>query len=194
MTTKKHDWLDYILFILVGLYNLSILLFTILWLFTNFFKDYKTTLSSVTELSVNEGVTYGLFFSGLLGGSFYCLRKFYQRLGDTFTPISTQPNNLSRGINIKTWFFWYLYRPIQGGVLALILLSLLNSNLITIKQFTPENIKSYYTLISLGFLSGFGSHELIHKIEEIIKVLFAKAKLSSSNAETKVKENNNSKS
>ncbi|MNY10785.1 hypothetical protein D3C86_1437810 [compost metagenome] len=100
---------------------------------------------------------------------------------------------MARGINIKTWFFWYLYRPIQGGVLALILLSLLNSNLISIKQFTPENIKSYYTLISIGFLSGFGSHELIHKIEEIIKVVFAKAKLGASNAEAKVKDNNESR-
>jgi hypothetical protein len=193
MTIKKHDWVDYFLIVLVGFYNLTLLLFTIIWLFTNFFKEYKIKLTSVSELAVNEGVTYGLFFSGILGGSFYCLRKFYQRLGDTFTPISPDPNNISRGINIKTWFFWYLYRPIQGGVLALILLSLLNSNLISIKQFTPENIKSYYTLISIGFLSGFGSHELIHKIEEIIKVLFAKAKLNSSNTETKVKENNESR-
>lgn len=185
MTTKKHDRVDYFLIVFVGLYNLTLLIFTIVWLFTNFFKEYKTTLSSISELEVNEGVTYGLFFSGILGGSFYCLRKFYQRLGDTFTPISPDPNNLARGINIKTWFFWYLYRPIQGGVLALILLSLLNSNLISIKQFTTENIKSYYTLISIGFLAGFGSHELIHKIEEIIKVLFAKAKLNSSNAENK---------
>lgn len=193
MGEKKHDGIDYALLVLVGAYNLGILLFTIIWLFTNYFKEYKTTLSSVAELSVNEGVTYGLFFSGMLGGAFYCLRKFYQRLGDTFTPIAPDPNSLSRGINIKTWFFWYMYRPIQGGVLALILLSLLNSNLISIKQFTPENIKSYYTLISLGFLAGFGSHELIHKIEEIIKVVFAKAKLGASNAETKVKENNDSK-
>lgn len=193
METKKHDRIDYFLLVLVGVYNLGILIFTIIWLFTNYYKEYKTTLSSVTELSVNEGVTYGLFFSGMLGGAFYCLRRFYQRLGDTFTPIAPDPNSLSRGINIKTWFFWYLYRPIQGGVLALILLSLLNSNLISIKQFTSENIKSYYTLISLGFLSGFGSHELIHKIEEIIKVVFAKAKLGTSNAETKVKENNESK-
>jgi hypothetical protein len=193
METKKHDWLDYLLIILVGLYNLAILFFTIIWLFTNYFLENKKLLTSISELGVNEGVTYGLFFSGLLGGSFYCLRKFYQRLGDTFTPISPDPTNIARGINIKTWFFWYLYRPIQGGVLALILLSLLNSNLISIKQFTAENIKSYYALISIGFLSGFGSHELIHKIEEIIKVLFAKAKLGTSNAESKVKENNESK-
>jgi hypothetical protein len=193
METKKHDWLDYLLIVIVGLYNLTILFFTIIWLFTNYFLENKKLLTSISELGVNEGVTYGLFFSGLLGGSFYCLRKFYQRLGDTFTPISPDPTNIARGINIKTWFFWYLYRPIQGGVLALILLSLLNSNLISIKQFTAENIKSYYALISIGFLSGFGSHELIHKIEEIIKVLFAKAKLGNSNAESKVKENNESK-
>ena len=193
METKKHDWLDYLLIVVVGLYNLAILFFTIIWLFTNYFLENKKSLTSISELGVNEGVTYGLFFSGLLGGSFYCLRKFYQRLGDTFTPISPDPTNIARGINIKTWFFWYLYRPIQGGVLALILLSLLNSNLISIKQFTSENIKSYYVLISIGFLSGFGSHELIHKIEEIIKVLFAKAKFGASNAESKVKENNESK-
>lgn len=76
MGEKKHDWIDYALLVLVGVYNLGILLFTIIWLFTNYFKEYKTTLTSVAELSVNEGVTYGLFFSGLLGGSFYCLRKF----------------------------------------------------------------------------------------------------------------------
>lgn len=189
MTTKKLDWLDYLLLIVVALYNVAILLFTIIWLFTNYFIENKKSLSSISELGVNEGVTYGLLFSGLLGGSFYCLRCFYQRLGDTFTPISPDPTNPARGINIKTWFFWYLYRPIQGGVLALILLSLLNSNLMTIKQFTTENIKSYYTLISIGFLSGFGSHELIHKIEEIIRVLFAKGKLGGSNSENKVKEN-----
>lgn len=193
METKKHDWIDYTLLVLVGLYNLIILLFTLVWLFTNYYIEDKKSLSTISELGVNEGVTYGLFFSGLLGGAFYCLRKFYQRIADTFTPIAPDPTSLSRGINIKTWFFWYLYRPIQGGVLALILLSLLNSKLISIKQFTPENIKSYYTLISIGFLSGFGSHELIHKIDEIIKVVFAKAKFGASNAETKVNENNNSK-
>ena len=83
MTTKKHDRVDYFLIVFVGLYNLTLLIFTIVWLFTNFFKEYKTTLSSISELEVNEGVTYGLFFSGILGGSFYCLRKFINKKKQT---------------------------------------------------------------------------------------------------------------
>lgn len=191
MNQKKHDGLDKFLIVLVAIYNLTIIAFSLLWLFTNSFRVFKNSLTAITELEVNETITYGLFFSGLLGGSFYCLRSLYQRLGDTFTPITQEPDNLAKSLNIKTWFFWYLYRPIQGGVLSLILLSLLNSSLISIKQLTPESLKSYYTLIAIGFLSGFGSHELIQKIQEVIQVVFAKAKIGNTNSESKVKENNN---
>jgi len=187
----KHDKLDYALIFLAALYNLGLLFFTLLWIFSNTFKAYKSTLIQVANLNVNESVTYGLFFSGVLGGAFYCLRTFYQKLGEAYTPIEKSDPQPSKVFNIRTWFFWYLYRPIQGGVLALILLSLVSSNLLVIKQFDSNNIKSYYSLIAIGFLSGFGSHEVIHKIQEIIKVLFAKAATTQSNAATKFKENKN---
>lgn len=191
MIQKKHDGTEMFLIVLIALYNLAILFIALLWIFTNSFRGFKSSLSTISLLDVNETITYGLFFSGLLGGSFYCLRSLYQRLGETFTPIGNVTVTPSSGLNIKTWFFWYLYRPIQGGVLALILLSLLNSNLISVKQLTHEDLKSYFTLIALGFLSGFGSHELIQKIQEVISVVFAKAKLGGTNSEDKVKENNN---
>ena len=41
--------------------------------------------------------------------------------------------------------------------------------------FDENSFTSLYTQIALGFLAGLGSHELIHKIDEIIKVLFAKS-------------------
>ncbi len=190
MEIKKHDKTDITLIVITVIYNLALMLFTLLWIFTNSFQSIKSNLTIISVFELNENITYGLFFSGVLGGTFYCLRGLYQRLGDAYTPLNNQTANPAGVLNIKVWFFWYLYRPIQGGVLALILLTLLNSNLISIKQISPDNLKSYYTLVAIGFLAGFGSHELIHKIEELIKVLFAKAKISSSNSSDKVKENN----
>jgi hypothetical protein len=166
------------------------MIFSVFWLFTNSFLEFKQGLTVHNFLKINENVTYGLFISGVLGGSFYCLRALYQRIGETYTPIDLGDANRSKGLNIKPWFFWYLYRPIQGGVLALILLALLNSKLLSISELDENALKSYFSLIGIGFLSGFGSHELIHKIQELISVLFAKSKIGSSNSSTKVKENN----
>ena len=190
MDRSKHDGIDIFLIVFVALYNLALQVCTALWIFSNTFSNYKKSLTDITSFQINESVTYGLFFSGVLGGSFYCLRSIYQRLGEAYTPIDSKPPNPGQTFNIKVWFFWFLYRPLQGGILALIILSLLNSHMLSTKQLTEDNIKSFYGLVAVGFLAGFGSHELIHKIQELIQVLFAKAKLASTNSEDKVKENN----
>jgi len=187
---EKHDGWDKFLMFAIALYELALLIFTTIWLFTNAFAEYKTQFVQLSGLDINETVTYGLFFSGVLGGSFYCLRALYQRLGEAYTPIDGSEPKPRRAFNVKAWSLWYFYRPIQGGVLALILLCLLNSNLVAIKQLSGESLKSYFTLIAVGFLAGFGSHELIHKIQEIIQVTFAKSKLAATNSGEKVKENN----
>lgn len=148
-------------------------------------------MTDIGHLQVNEMVTYGLFFSGALGGAFYCLRGLYQRLGEAYTPIDNKEPDPKKVFNVRVWFFWYLYRPIQGGVLALICLALFNSHLLSIKELDSSQLKSFYSLIAIGFLAGFGSHELIHKVQEIIQVVFAKSKVNtSSNSEKKVNENN----
>ena len=192
MKTNRHDFLDYILIAIAAIYNLSLMVFTLLWLFTNNFKAYKDGFTSIAGTGVNEAVSYGLFFSGVLGGTFYCLRGLYQRLGEAYTSVEGVTPNPSQILNIKVWFFWYLYRPLQGGCLALIILSLLSSNLLTVKNIDVENLKSFYTYIALGIIAGFGSHEVIRKIEELIQVLFAKAKNTTTNSESKVKENKGS--
>ena len=186
---KKITLRELIITILIAIYNLSIMFFTLLWIFTNVFKYNKSKLGNLELFDVNENVTYGLFLSGMLGGTFYCLRSLYQRLGETFTPIKAQKEGESNSLNMTTWFFWYFYRPIQGGVLSLILLVLTKSSLLKIGTSEDVNIDSYYTLIGFGFLAGFGAHELIHKIEEIIRVIFAKAKTSGSNSNDKTLEN-----
>jgi len=189
---KKIDKTDISIIVFVALYNLAILFFSLLWIFTNTFSAIKGHLGQLANFSVNENITYGLFLSGTLGGAFYCLRALYERLGYEFTPIAEGQNVNSTGLNMKVWFFWYLYRPIQGGVIALIMLTLINCNLFSIPNMDANSMKSYYILVAIGFLCGFGSHEVMHKIQEIIKVVFAKATNTGSSSEQKVKENNNS--
>lgn len=188
---KKHDNWDILLAIIAALLNLGAILFTLIWIFTNRFSEYKKSLTTITEFSINENVTYSLFFAGVLGGSFYCLRGLYHNLASVYTPLVESEKENQRALNMKPWFFWYLYRPIQGGVLALILLALMNSQLMTLKSLDTESLKSFYTLVAVGFLCGFGSHEVIHKIQEIIQVVFAKAIDTGSNSEKKAKENQN---
>ena len=190
METNKHDNLDKLLIFGAIIFNLAILTISLLWLFTNSFYAVKSRLSVLQAFEVNETITYGLFFSGMLGGSFYCLRAIYQRLGEAYTPVDGEATKPTVILNIKVWLFWYLYRPFQGGVLALILLTLINSNLMTIKTLDGETLKSFYGLVAVGFLAGFGSHELIHKIQEIIMVVFAKSKIKGTTSKEKVEENN----
>lgn len=186
----RHDRIDFTLIMAVAVYNLFLLMGATTWLFSNAFASFKKELTTLEFFQINENVTYSLFISGVLGGSFYCLRGLYQRLGEAYTPVGERAATPSKTFNIKVWFFWYLFRPIQGGVLALIILSLVNGNLMAAKQLDADKIKSFYSLVAIGFLCGFGSHEVIHKIQELLQVLFAKSKVVSSNSETKVKENN----
>ena len=186
---QKHSGLDIFVIVLIIVYNLALQLFAVSWLFTNCYSTIKSRLTNIAVFEINESVTYGLFLSGVLGGTFYCLRAVYQRLGEAYTPIDNKPIEPARVFNARVWLFWFLYRPIQGGILALIILSLVNSNLLSIKQMNPETMKPYYAQVAIGFLAGFGSHELIHKIQELISVLFAKAKVGSTSSEDKVKEN-----
>lgn len=188
---KKHDNWDILLAIIAALYNLGAILFTLLWIFTNTFREYKSSLGTLTDFNINENVTYSLFFAGVLGGSFYCLRGLYHNLARVYTPVLENEKAKEQALKMKPWFFWYVYRPIQGGILALILLALMNSQLITLQNLDADNLKSFYTLVALGFLCGFGSHEVIHKIQEVIQVVFAKAMDTGSNSEKKVKENQN---
>lgn len=185
----KHDRTDIFLLVLVAAYNFALLAFSTLWIFSNAFSGVKKLLTNIEVFQINEQVTYGLFLSGVLGGTFYCLRGLYQRLGEAYTPIDDKPVMPAKTFNIKVWFFWYLFRPIQGGVLALVLLSFINTGLIASKQLSTENIKSFYGLVAVGFICGFGSHEVIHKIQELIQVLFAKSKVTGSNSAQKVDNN-----
>ncbi|MFN8394087.1 MAG: hypothetical protein U0176_05370 [Bacteroidia bacterium] len=124
----------------------------------------------ISTFNVNEHVTLGLFFAGMLGGAFYCLAACME---DWLMPMHPPTPKGIGASEDDSLVFWYLYRPLQGGVLALILLVLTKSSLLKLQDVGDADISSYYTLIGIGFLAGFGAHEVIEKIQDIIKVIFA---------------------
>jgi hypothetical protein len=190
MRRTEHTFLDYVLIGLIAVYELGILIFTLLWLFTNTFKCHKDGLAVVEPLGINEHVTYGWLFAGAMGGAFYCLRALYRRLGRAYTPIDGGVSEApAQVLNVRTWLIWYLYRPLQGGILSLVLLCLVKSDMLVIGALSTKEMSSYYVLISLGFIAGLGSHELMHKIQEVIQVVFARSMETGSDSKKKVIEN-----
>lgn len=175
MNPQKHTALDLVILVLIAAYELAICIFTLLWLFT----DRLSIKPGIEKVVFTDGpkltVTYGLFMAGALGGAFYCLRSLYQRLADAYTPADGKvPENPTQVLNVRVWSLWYLYRPLQGGVLALILLCLTSSDLLLLGTGKPE-VTSFYVYVALGFLAGVGSHQVMAKIEELIGVMFSKA-------------------
>lgn len=185
---KRHTNFDIGLIIFIAIYNLGIITIALFWLFTTVLEDNKVSIfGEITEDNILVQFSY-FFFAGLIGGAFYCLRALYQRLSDAYTPqyidkVEDLPDPTII-FNVRVWLFWYIYRPLQGGILAVILVCLFNQGLIGLNGLESENISSIYFQVGIGFLVGFGTHEVINKVEEVIKVLFSK----SSNKQSKSRE------
>ena len=185
---KRHTNFDIRLIIFIAIYNLGIITIALFWLFTTVLEDNKVSIfGEITEDNILVQFSY-FFFAGLIGGAFYCLRALYQRLSDAYTPqyidkVEDFPDPTII-FNVRVWLFWYIYRPLQGGILAVILICLFNQGLIGLNGLESENISSIYFQVGIGFLVGFGTHEVINKVEEVIKVLFSK----SSNKQSKSRE------
>jgi hypothetical protein len=112
-------------------------------------------------------LTLVVYLGGTVGSSFYAIRRLYRRM----IPSNKKGGNLEH-FDIKCSFFWFLIRPIQGGVLSLIILSLFYAGFIGI---TADNAKQdpLYFPVSLGFLVGYGMHRVLPKIDQIIDILFS---------------------
>ncbi|WP_196894086.1 hypothetical protein [Aureivirga marina] len=189
---NKHNKFDVFLIFFIAFYNLTMVLFSLLWLFTIVLDRFKIQIfGEPTSENIIIHFSY-FFFAGVIGGSFYCLRALYQRLGEAYTPSVINSKDELSGpniiFNVQVWLFWYIYRPFQGGILAVILVCLFNQGLIGLNGLKLESINSIFFQVGIGFLVGFGTHEVINKLEEIIKVLFAKSSKNSKSLKEKTQE------
>ncbi|HBI02655.1 MAG TPA: hypothetical protein DDY49_01325 [Paenibacillaceae bacterium] len=112
-------------------------------------------------------LTLVVFLGGTVGSSFYSIRRLYRRMIPSYNT-----GKILEQFDIKSSFFWFLIRPIQGGVLSLIILSLFYAGFIGITADNANKDPLYFP-VSLGFLVGYGMHRVLPKIDQIIEILFS---------------------
>lgn len=177
---KKHSKSEIWLIVLAASYNLIITGIGMAWIFTGIFDCLKTKLFASNIVDSNDLTSFSyLFFAGAIGGAAYCLRAIYMRLADAYPENEKNRETNSdpaQIFNIKVWFFWYIYRPIQSGILAIVLICLFSQGIVGIDKADPQNLHSIFFQFGIGFLIGFGTHEVINKIKDLIQNLFSSSK------------------
>lgn len=174
---SKHTKFDIFLTIIAVLYNITLITIALFWIFTNTFDTIKINWFVNTLNEQNLLVFSYFFFAGQIGGAAYCLRAVYTRLADAYNEKKAKKENYTprSKFNIQVWFFWYMYRPLQGAILSVILICLFNQGLLTMNGIKESDMSSIYFQVAIGFLVGFGSSEVTDKIEELIKVIFSRS-------------------
>lgn len=181
---RAHGNLEISLIVVLIIYNLFLLFFAADWVFTSdISRLVPPAVPPVKDVQhmvplMNLKLNYIIFYSGVLGGSFYCLRSVYLRLSIAYPETLTARKIVhpARSFNVRVWFFWFVYRPFQGGILALVIICLINGKFLAGTNLSADGLNSIYTSVAVGFFAGFGSHEVIQKVQEIIAVVFAKSR------------------
>lgn len=176
MEEKKSGFklFEIVLIFFIVLYLLGIIFLTLCLLFLPYGDLLLNNLIPPNDPKTSFYIlSFSVFNAGMLGGAFYAARGLYRRLTSDGIQRTVE---FEERFDIKVWFFWYAFRPLQGGVLAVIILSLLNAGFVGFSNVNEPDPQSLYFQISLGFLVGHGTHEVLKKIDEIIKVTFSTAK------------------
>lgn len=118
-------------------------------------------------LNVNDKTLFKtfsyVFFAGVLGSVIYAFRGFYQSIAE--------PRNSPKAFNFK-WIFWYLIRPIAGGIFGFVVYALARAELVAFGL--TSNISEQNNLMFFGtsFFAGFGFHEFAEYLNRKVKGLF----------------------
>jgi len=167
------------IFIIIA-YLVSLMLICTICLFPRVSMWLTGLLFSQDSVGVNALHYY--FFNvccaGVLGSAMFGLRKLYAKLTN---PIGKNNLELSDAFRIRLWFSTFYYKPWMGGALAIMTLSMLNAGFISLSdsstsQAVATNTQALYFQISFGFLVGFGSNEVIKKVDQIISLTFQSTK------------------
>ncbi|SFE79549.1 hypothetical protein SAMN05216378_4101 [Paenibacillus catalpae] len=131
-------------------------------------------VEKVTDTSSLHYYFFNVFVAGVLGSSIYGLRRIYTKLTK---PVDTTNKELSDSFRIKLWLSTFVYKPLMGGALSIMTLALLNAGFMSLSQgegitSTAVSIQALYFQIGFGFLVGFGSNEVIKKVDQIIAFTF----------------------
>lgn len=147
--------------ILIFLWLLIVTLFSMLILFWVWNENFFDFLFIKDKLMFKT-FTYA-FFGGVLGSVVYAFRGFYQSIAE--------PRNSKRSFNFK-WVFWYLVRPLAGGIFGFVAYSFTRAELGAFgltEKVTEQNNLMFF---ALSFLAGFGFHDFAEYLSKKIAYLF----------------------
>lgn len=123
----------------------------------NFFK----TVYVNDELSFR---TYAYtFIAGVLGSLIFAFRGFYKS--------TVEASNSGKAFNFS-WIYWYITRPLAGGIFGFVIYAFSRAELIAFGLTTRISEQNNLMFFSLSFLAGFGFHEFAEYITKKVKNMF----------------------
>lgn len=139
---------------LLGVYLLSFLFVLIIISIMTYFSNNEDTL-------IRSLIYIGS--SGGMGGTIYCIRGFYQNLGE--------------GNFNFNWTWWYLFRPLVSVVIGVFVYFFIVGGLLSLGSVSEINYsKSVMFYCAISFLAGFSFTQFANKLEELSSTLFSKKK------------------
>lgn len=137
---------------LIGIYLLFFLIILITIPLITYFSSFGDTL-------IRSLIYIGA--SGGLGGTVYCIRGFYQNVGE---------NNFK-----LKWGWWYIFRPFISIVIGIMVYFLIVGGLLSLGSISEVNYsKSVIFYSGIAFLAGFSFTQFANKLEELANILFTK--------------------
>ncbi|GMK46896.1 hypothetical protein PghCCS26_40250 [Paenibacillus glycanilyticus] len=166
---------DYISIIFIKTYLFILVLICTILLFPEIsLKVTGFDAEKATDTSSLHYYFFNVFIAGALGSGMYGLRRIYAKLTKLVGPDSKE---LSDSFRIRLWLSTFYYKPLMGGALSIMTLAMLNAGFMSLSQGqsitnTVISIQALYFQIGFGFLVGFGSTDVIKKVDQIIAFTF----------------------
>lgn len=119
-------------------------------------------LTEETEIGIICIVLFSLI-CGILGGTFYYIRKLYKSCIQLLVNVEDKTNNCIESLGAKVYFY---FRPIMGAVLSvLIIMGIYGGFFVLLDQPSINSDKFYIFVAILAFLIGFSNGKIIVKID-----------------------------
>lgn len=162
----KHIFIYYIVIFFVALITMIVFV-------------RRFTLTESSKIEVMDMLLFS-FVCGLLGGTFYYIRKLYKSCIQSLFTMEDQSFIGYKSLGIKVYFY---FRPIMGAVLSLlIILGIYGGFFVLLEQPTINSDKFYIFVALLAFATGFSNGKIIVKLDSITDRI---AKIISNNEEGK---------
>ncbi len=151
--------------IVVFVWLMVVSIVAILFLFWSWNNDIFSVLQ-IHDKTAFKTIAY-TFFAGVLGSIIYAFRGFYQSIAE--------PENSPKTFNFK-WIFWYLIRPLAGGVFGFAAYAFIRAELVAFGLTTNISEQNNLMFFSTSFLAGFGFHDFAEYLSEKVKKVFSEKK------------------